>query len=437
MHFWPEFLLNFIWVLLFGGAIILSSRLYWWYLDRYRETKTQTWKRGLEWIVLQIYPPEENQRSMAEMEALFSDLFSIYEEKAPKDVYIKGKWYEGFSLEIHSDGGDVNFYIRTNRWYEELVRNSFESHYPGTKLIEVSDPIGKWPRQWTKKNKPFKDMFGANMKYEEIDAIPISDWNAFQDGNNPPENDPIYQLISFMSHIKKEEYAIFKITIRPFDDQAKKKQIRESAKELRKQYAEKSVSKLGSSDDSKSSNNFLLLTNEERDTLYAMIKKAGSHLAKTKIRFAFFSNQTKAGAYESHINGYFRQFSSFKQGVACSETTRTNQDEHGGKNVDSGYNFPLLRNPVISGFLAKAIDHFYWYRERYYRKQQLYRGLVGNENVDIGETVDFYSPAELAAIFHLPTTYSEDPARTEIIKSIHGDEDSFELQGLPPSNLPT
>lgn len=433
---------NFTWVFVPLGSIILSGMLYDWYLDRYREIRTGDWKKSMHYIVLQIYPPKENRRSLAEMESLFTNLFSIFEERNPKDTYLIGKWHEGMCFEIHSDGGKVGFYLRVNKWYEGLVRDSFDARYPGTKLVEVPDPMGQWPRDWTGQIKyKYKNFFGSDVNYTAHDAHPVRIWQKFQDGNNPPVNDPIYELISLMENINPDDYAIFKLAFRPFDDKSMRQEMRDEVKKLRKEFSENaSVYLNGNAEnqDNKESRKFHLLTDDERETLNQMIIKSGAPHAKTKIRFGYFTNKPKPGAYEGHINGYFQQFTADIQGLVCCEYTRTNQDAHGGKDMGAGYNFPVLRNAIVSAYVARVIDLIYWKREREYRKQKIYSAILSNENTQIGEPPDFMEAASLASIFHMPTTYDENaPFRAQHLQTHYGQEDSLVKTAQPPADLPT
>ena len=76
-------------VFLAGGSLSLSVNVYQWFSDMYEGARTDEWKATTDFRMYKIYPPTENQRSMAEMESFFINLFgeiNFFSKFWPKGV---------------------------------------------------------------------------------------------------------------------------------------------------------------------------------------------------------------------------------------------------------------------------------------------------------------------------------------------------------------
>jgi len=424
-------------VFLAGGSLSLSVNVYQWFSDMYEGARTDEWKATTDFKMYKIYPPTENQRSMAEMESFFINLSSIYEEISHKNRFVKGHSNLGISFEIHSDKGKIAYYIRISSWYEELLQISLDSHFDGARMVEVSDPTKDWPSTWSKNHPLFKDMFGADIDYTSHEAHPTKPWSNFQTKDNSPISDPISQLIGMMENIGPQDYAIFKMVSRPL---ANKKKIEEMEKELKDRKEEYLTNSAVSKD---ADGKIQLLTDQEKLTLNAIRVKIGSQLFKTKIRFAYFAHSLqKPGVYEGYIEAYFAQFSTFTQNLICSEKTKTNQDSKGEYSDQQKKENLILRlflfffsNPIFLSYVAKFLDFRYWQRERFFRKYKIYKSIRSTQNIDVGEAPKFMDTASLVAFFHFPMTHLNTNPIADRITTDYGEEADIGST-KPPSNLP-
>ncbi len=408
----------FVWVLLLGGFYFFAELFVQLFMDRFALLKMLGWAIwGQTTKVYQIFPPANNLRSLAAMENFYDNMSAIYSLKSNKDVFVTGKWHEVVAFELQSKGGKLAFFVRVNSWYEKLIKTALDSHFPGSRLVEVIDPLSTWSLEWTDGEKPYKDLFGTDIIYKNNDAHPSKHWSAFQTNGPEPNTDPMAQLISIMENIGEEDFASFQIMLRPRDGVPQKKQWQMELEKLRKEYLENSVV------ETDGEGQLQALTKEERDILNAISVKLGYQVFATKIRFCYLTNgKKKPGIIENRIKSFLQMFQTTTQEFGFEWESKTNEDS-------KGWYLGLL-----GAYIGKLEDVFYWKRERKYRKQRAYRGMF-KRSVDVGAPSHFLDTASLAALFHFPITTEEDKSTAERISSAYGEEESAS-SSLPPLDLP-
>ena len=73
-----------------------------------------------DWVVLEIIPPKNIEKSPKPMEALYNGFCGVQKSLNPVEIYIDGAFTDYMSLEIVGDSGSVHFYIRVMQKYRHL-----------------------------------------------------------------------------------------------------------------------------------------------------------------------------------------------------------------------------------------------------------------------------------------------------------------------------
>ena len=120
-------LLFMVLVLVGLGAIAYSLFLLWKYRDREQHS--------LEFVLMQIAVPRENEIKIDAAEQLFASLHSIYKS---------GFWsflspQEHLSFEIVARREDIRFYVAVPRRLMDLVEKQIHGAYPGADIREVEE----------------------------------------------------------------------------------------------------------------------------------------------------------------------------------------------------------------------------------------------------------------------------------------------------------
>ncbi|HDQ16626.1 MAG TPA: hypothetical protein ENN31_00720 [Candidatus Vogelbacteria bacterium] len=179
-------------------------------------------QESLEWILLEIKIPRNITKSPLAMEMFLSSL------QQTRDGTFIQRWWEGllrswFSLEIVSIGGNVRFFIYTQKFFKNLVEAEIYAQYPEVEIFEVEDytkdVVYKGPGSDL-------DIWGCHFALTKKDAYPIKtyvDYKLDQETKDEYKNDPITPILEFMGSIKPEEQIWFQIIFMAAKKRFKKK----------------------------------------------------------------------------------------------------------------------------------------------------------------------------------------------------------------------
>ena len=193
------------------GTIILG-RVAWIFWVHYIR---QDFISGIEYVLLEIVPPRDVERSPLAMELFLSNALYHWSMKGGREEYWQGAVWFWFSLEIASIDGQVHFYIRTPSRIRSLIETQMYAQYPQSQVKVVEDytlavdeitPESKW------------NAWGCEFRLVKPEAFPIKTYVNFGLDEDPKEEykvDPISPLIEFFGSLQKGEQAWLQIVITP------------------------------------------------------------------------------------------------------------------------------------------------------------------------------------------------------------------------------
>lgn len=216
------FLLGLWWLWLPVLLFIIFFQAWIYYIQR------KYWQT-VNWILLEIKPPKDIERSPKNVESIFAGFWGVYGTVATKaEKYIQGKLQNYFSLEIVGLGGQIRFFIRTPIQFRNLVEAKIYAQYPKAEIQEVEDytqnlPTGIFGKDW--------DLWGTVLQLTKPDAYPIRSYAEFTDIQSlQPFIDPMGNLMEVLSKLQRGEQAWVQILVRPVHDDWKKEGERLVAK---------------------------------------------------------------------------------------------------------------------------------------------------------------------------------------------------------------
>lgn len=443
--FFEELLRHFFLVLIFGGFFSVGSKLWAWVDEFYFNNIVGQWIVAQEHIFLRVYPPSDNKTSLGDMEKFFTAIGGVYYPQDPIDYYVHGTFYDTFSLEYHSIGGKIGFFIRTNRTREPIFKSALEARFPGSKIVEAPDPLGGLPSEWTGEAGPYKDFCAADLQLQggeqllgtgEVglgnDLFPLKDWKEFQRDYDLPVGDPLNQLLSVLEGVPKDVHVVVQMIVRAYGSENVEAKVKARWKEeleiVKAKVAEGNQMKTADDD----GNMMLMLVDDERERIDEIVRKINGQIFQTKIRVGILSVETPARPIFNEIFGYFKHFSNDDVELypprKCRTWVKDMGQAFGGR----------IGNPLGSWF-GKVIDPIYWERERYYHEKFLYGSLKGRA-IDMGLTPKHHYSGELASIFHFPLTLGEESTSAIFAQRIsggYGEDSPISVSSKPPSDLPT
>jgi hypothetical protein len=399
-------------IIFLGGWIVVALILYSKWSSAQKLDKTiGGWMGTQEYIVLQMFPPATNDRSMAEMEAFYINIASIFRNISKKDMYLDGKVLEAYSFEVHSRGGQIAFYVRMNRNYLPLLRSSLAAHYPGSDLIETPDPFASWPKTWEGSAGPYTKFAAADITLGKSDMYPLKPWTEFQRDDNNPITDPVSTLITALEAIEPKDYAVIQFILKPKSDPDKIKAWNKEISEVRAKFKSNANTEIGDDGGIK------LLTKQEQNILNSAEAKISGENFHTKIRVGFFTATAGPGRMLGPIMGYFKQFASEAQFLKPEGSTKT---APGGE----------------SALWGKFQDKYYYKREGEVREKRMYQNLVGR-SFSGGSAAVYVNVKSMAAMFHFPSTEKIDQSLASRVSTGEGAGGVLTGGTTAPRDLPT
>ena len=403
-------LLDFLLVILLGGVVIAGMKSYEWYDDRFLDTKIGGWFAKQDYVCVQLFPPAENLRSMQEMESFYINLSSTHSGKSKKDIYRDGKWYENFTFEVHSRGGQVSFYVHLNKNFLPLLRSSLAAHYPGSTIVEIPDPLSAFPKTWEGKAGPYEHLFTSDIIFGSSELFPLKSWKNFQIGSNSPLTDPMTTLISNFENIDSEDYIILQFVMQPQTfGKEQKEGLQTELKGLRDKYSKNSKVEIGPD------NSIQMITKQERTILESCEAKLNLTNFKIKMRTAIFSTKPGPQRNLGMIMSFFKEFNTDVQFTRPDPDTKTT----------------AAAEDVTFG---PFVDKQFWKKENDYRRQNGYKAII-NRSLSRGSTCKYMDVESLASLFHFPATEMIDQSLASRVSTDYGNVNALP-SSTPPSNLP-
>ncbi|MDP3954584.1 MAG: hypothetical protein Q8Q06_04175 [bacterium] len=204
---------------------LLSS--YWWAVAPFlfgfgayiswMSFKQQEYLASLKWVLLEIKPPPDVEKSPKIAENIFSGLHTAYiSPKTWKARFFKGEVQDWFSFEIVGINSEMRFYVRTLEGYKDLVQNLIFSQYSEAEIKEVPDYIDILPKYLPDDEY---DIWGTELVFTKPDAYPIKTYPEFEEESGGREaetkrTDPLSPLAEQISTLEPGEFILLQLTLR-------------------------------------------------------------------------------------------------------------------------------------------------------------------------------------------------------------------------------
>ncbi len=198
-----------IWLPFFLMAVFFKSWMY--YIQRFY------WHK-LDWILLEVRPPKDIEKTPKNMEQIFAGLWSTVDTVSTKyQKYILGMLQDYFSFEIVGANGEIHFYLRTLTKYRNLLESQIYAQYPQAEIKEVPDYISGIPA-----NIPNKkwDLWGFRYKLEKKFVYPIRTYQHLIDltKSDQPFLDPLASLMESLGRLRHGEQVWIQLAFRVVKD---------------------------------------------------------------------------------------------------------------------------------------------------------------------------------------------------------------------------
>ncbi len=187
----------------------------------YRQNKyTSKWK----WVLLAVDIPPLFIQTPKAVEQIFTHLSGAQTTPNIGQKYLMGKKQKFFSFEIISIEGYIQFLIRTEEEFRDLVEAAVYAQYPEAEITEVEDYVSNIPTKYPDKEY---DVFGIEFTLAEANAYPIRTYPSFEYSLSKDVvfSDPMAAVLENFSRIGHGENLWYQIIVEPTGNSWKEKGI--------------------------------------------------------------------------------------------------------------------------------------------------------------------------------------------------------------------
>ena len=208
--------------IVFVRAIGSMASIFWWiilpipiwniFLKVWNEYTGLKWSMDQEYVLLEIHPPTDVEKSPKIMEQIFNGLHTW---STPNKFEQYCGWrpaQDSFSFEIISSEGTIHFFARCPKMARNNLEAQIYAQYPEAEIYEAEDYTHKVPRNLPNKNW---DVWGSVIKLVKPDPIPIRTYRQFQEDVTGKMIDPLSSLTEVMGAAGKGQHIWLQILFSP------------------------------------------------------------------------------------------------------------------------------------------------------------------------------------------------------------------------------
>jgi Na+-transporting methylmalonyl-CoA/oxaloacetate decarboxylase gamma subunit len=194
----PSLIAGLLIILLVLGLLVGAMGMVGYFLLQFFKWRGRE-EHALEYVVLQVAVPRDNEVKIDAMEQLFSSLYTLYKGKANLLDFEFLKIQEHISFEIVGLPGDIRFYVSVPQKQKELVEKQIHGTYAGAVITEVEDY-----NIFSEKG----EVAFASLKLKNSNYLPIKSFRDFA-------VDPMSQITSSLAKLSEGEGAVIQIVVSP------------------------------------------------------------------------------------------------------------------------------------------------------------------------------------------------------------------------------
>lgn len=198
-------------VLWFGWIPVLGTLL-WGFSELWLWERQGQFAAKQKYIMLAVDVPAMTEQTPKALENMFNTLYAAKSGATFKEKWFDGKFQICFSFEIVSEGGYIQFLIRTQEKFRDVVEAGIYAQYPDAEITQVEDYAAKIPAEFP--SEKF-DMWGAEFTLDKDSHFPIRTYVDFEDQMTAEIKDPLGYTLEQMAKMKPGEHFWIQIIIQP------------------------------------------------------------------------------------------------------------------------------------------------------------------------------------------------------------------------------
>lgn len=392
-------------LLLTVGALCVALVLVKYTFKKWMQYVNARFLNGIDWQLLEIKIPKDVLKSPMAMEIFFtSALVQTGGVGTWVDKYHSGNLVNWFSLEIMSRGGDIHFYVRTNKKFKSIIEAQIYAQYPKAEINIASDYVD---RALSDMHQTEWSLFGGELILKEKDFVPIKTYvdygmSSVSKMKEEESIDPLSSVIEFLGSLNPHEEVWIQIMVQATQSRFKKADTWFGKQDWRAE-AKSELKKLKEEAQAKSKDDPApFVTEAHKEKMRAIERNISKQGFDCGIRVMYLAPKPNFRAENiGALLGIYKQFGT--------------QDLNGFKPTNTtAFDYPSIQDPLGTRILEKKREML----EAYALRSYFYAPYKKNPFI--------LNTEELATLFHFPSRVTETPSLKRI--------DSRKSE--PPINLP-
>ncbi len=207
-----------------GGWTALALIFFFMGSELWKSYRQDKYSKKWQWVVLAVDVPALFIQTPKAVEQIFVHLSGARVAPNIGQKYWQGQKQKSFSFEIVSIEGYIQFLIRTEIEFRDLVEAAIYAQYTEAEITEVEDYVDNIPSHYP---HPNYDMYGIEFALEEHTAFPIRTYPSFEYNLSKDAvfSDPMAAILENFSRIGRGENFWMQIIIEPTSNSWKKEGI--------------------------------------------------------------------------------------------------------------------------------------------------------------------------------------------------------------------
>lgn len=210
-------------ILLWFGWIPIVVTLGWGFTSMWLNDRQGKFASRLKFTVLAIDVPSMTEQTPKAFENLFASLYATKSTITWKEKWMDGKLHPVFSFEIVSTEGYIQFLVRTQTRFRDVIEAGIYANYPEAEISEVEDYATKFPNEYPNDNY---EMWGAELTLENDQMYPIRTHLDFEDRISQEIKDPLAVTLEQLAKMRPGEHFWIQILTQPSSNDWQKKSIK-------------------------------------------------------------------------------------------------------------------------------------------------------------------------------------------------------------------
>lgn len=196
------------------GWIIVYLLFFKVMLEKWAKYKKDLYTKDWKWVLLAVDIPPLFIQTPKAVEQIFAQLTGSLISVSTVDKYTNGKTQKTFSFEIISIEGYIQFLVRTEEEFRDLVEAAIYAQYAEAEITEVEEYVEHVPSSFPDKEL---DVVVVDFKLAENSAYPIRTYPSFEYNISKDQvfSDPMAAILETFSRVGHGENFWLQLVIEP------------------------------------------------------------------------------------------------------------------------------------------------------------------------------------------------------------------------------